>query len=157
MRMPELPTLDDTQRNIVAGLGIGLMLGAIAWTSALSTNASDSLWLRAAVPAGMFAAGALIVLWAWRGDHSRRVVLKQAIREGRVIVDRGREHFDPNVWQQWRNKTFRALSDDVGVPEAHSFSNAMGNAPEGTGLHGMCKAQTAYLEGLHKRRWRRRR
>jgi hypothetical protein len=57
---------DETQRVIAATLGVGLMLGAIAWFAAASA-VSTWPWEARVFPAvGMFVLGAFIVRWAWR-------------------------------------------------------------------------------------------
>lgn len=39
-----LPSLDETQRVVAATLGVGLMLGAIAWMSVVSLPSPRDAW-----------------------------------------------------------------------------------------------------------------
>jgi len=68
--------MDDTQRNILGGFGIALMLGGIAWAGTWwSLHPQRSVWWL--TPAlGMFVLGAVLVVIAW--VHHRSVVVSRA-------------------------------------------------------------------------------
>lgn len=144
--------LSDTGRNALLAVGATLMAGAIAWVSTISL--AHWAWsVRVLPPLGMFGLGMTLVLWAVFGGHSRLAVLGAAIREGREILQQGRERFNGNVWLAWCNKTRAGLSDYVGAVEAQNFHDA-GADDGGEGLYGSTRAQVAYLERLRRRRRR---
>lgn len=146
--------MDDTQRNIAATLGIGLMLGAIAWVSTFSATASHSPLLRIAPPAAMFVVGALIVVWAWRGHDPRRALLDKAIADGRTIL--GIEDHDVLVvnWHQWDHDTLWMLRQHFGVDAGFALGDAVRAVlrPGEQNPRAWLTAEIEYLEGLRKRR-----
>jgi hypothetical protein len=56
--------MDDTQRNLLGGFGIALMLGGIAW---LGYFPSASLWVRVTPAVAMVILGAVLFILAFRG------------------------------------------------------------------------------------------
>jgi hypothetical protein len=144
--------VSDVRRNALVAVGAALMAGAITWVPVVSL-ASWAWPVRVLPPLGMFGVGAALVLWAVFGEHSRRSVLKIAIREGREILRQGRA--SGNVWLAWSNKTRAGLSEHVGAVETQGFQDA-GADNGGDGLYGSARAQVAYLEELRKRDWLRR-
>ncbi len=134
-------------------LGGASVAGAVAWVGQVSL-ASWAWPVRVFPPLGMFLLGLALILWAARGDHSRRAVLKRAIQDGRAILSRGRERFHATMYLGWRNKTADALQEHVGTMECHDFDMA---GHRGGGLYEVMTAQVGHLEGLRKRRWRKRR
>lgn len=133
-------------------VGGAAMAGAIAWVGQVSL-ASWAWPVRVLPPLGMFSLGLLLVLYAVQGDHSRRAVLKRAIREGRAILARGRERFAATLYMDWRNETIDALQEHMGAVEQHDFHLA---GQRGGRLYEVTCAQVTYLESLRKRKWRRR-
>lgn len=148
--------MDGTQRGIVAALGVGLMLGAIAWVSTVSLAPHHSTVVRILVPAGMFVLGSLLVVWAIRGSSrqeqappSARAVLDRAIREGNEILGHDR------VWAvlalNWQNATAERLREHLGEPAAHGLLYPPGGDERPTTMARRVRAQVTYLEGLRAR------
>jgi hypothetical protein len=138
--------MDDPQRVVLGGLGVGLMVGAITWTGAVSITSDHSLALRILPPSIMFVVGAILVIWALKSTNSRRTVLGRAIKEGNRMLQMPS---NGNLWLAWQNKTDERLREHVGIPEAHRFVYP---ATTEDGISGRAKAQVAYLESLRKRR-----
>lgn len=145
--------MDDSQRAAIGSLGVGLMVGAIAWVSAVSIASSRGWPVRVLIPAAMFVVGAALLVWAAQSSRtSRRAVLGRAIAEGQKMLQS--QWFTGNLWLEWQNTTADALRKHVGSLEAHEFIGARG---PGDALGGKAEGQISYLEGLRKRRFDKRR
>jgi hypothetical protein len=143
--------MDEAQRNIAATLGVGLMLGAIAWASTVSTSGSHPLLLRLVLPVGMFVLGALIVVWAWRSPSQPRRLLAKAIADGHVVL--GIADYMTLVlhWKQWQPETYEMLREHLGLAVAQDFANSS-QGVRGQDVRAWVRAEVEFLEGLRKRR-----
>jgi hypothetical protein len=145
--MAKIPHLDETQRAVLGALGVGLMLGGIAWASAVSITSTQPWPVRVLPPAVMFITGVVLLIWAWRGHNPRKAFLDKAIIDGRFLAALDPSYGQHQEWVRWREEIAVALREPFGLQASAEFAEAERSRDVADAI----REQVTYLEGLRRR------